>query len=69
MSRKGCVSTTSILMGISSLLRKFTLIPEICSKQVRIYLRFKATLGSFLRNNKVSSTYWRLTIPPGRKLG
>jgi hypothetical protein len=49
------------LIVISSHTRKFL--------KVRIHLRFKLTLGSFCKKNKVSSRYCRLTTPPEIKFG
>jgi hypothetical protein len=43
ISMKGRSPSGSMFIGINSLLWKLILIPEICSKQVKIHFKFKAT--------------------------
>jgi hypothetical protein len=39
------------------------------SKQDKIYLKYFAFSMSLFKNNKISSAYYRLTIPPGKTSG
>jgi hypothetical protein len=49
-------------------LSKLILISDICSKIDNTHFRFKAFSKSFSKNNRVSSAYCRLMIPPALNL-